>query len=357
METWSRPPLEEYEINFFVDTNILSYLVDNTYPLLNDFLNELRSISLVNLISSEYVLLEFLGIRKREHYIRESLSSFQSSGKRINVSSLLKYHNQYSLPEIDFHELLPEIKKKIDGEKESITTDFGISFNCKFHDKLYNPTSEICLSTKISKEDSLVLVSSIIPLDGKVNENVIILTNDSDFPKWYSEVDINHIFKALVVPRPTLQDIKKIGNSNGRIINLTDNKGAYDQRVITTDYLKKVFLEIKNDLFLGETFTPRGVDIPCNCITFDCKVGRTLFSNIYVTIVGGNFDFIYTPSNKITFWSNGKPIESCGFEANESISNLSFVVEIDDTDKLIEKEIIQKLKEPGNLIIFHPHNV
>ncbi|KAA6319380.1 hypothetical protein EZS27_030720, partial [termite gut metagenome] len=56
MEAWSHSPVKEFEITFFVDTNILSYLIDETYPLLNEFVKYLKESPVINLVSSEYAL-------------------------------------------------------------------------------------------------------------------------------------------------------------------------------------------------------------------------------------------------------------------------------------------------------------
>lgn len=52
----------------------------------------------------------------------------------------MKFHNQYSAPEVDFISIIPQIKESVDHDEEEITTQYNIDFNCKFHIDLFEPT-------------------------------------------------------------------------------------------------------------------------------------------------------------------------------------------------------------------------
>lgn len=359
MEAWSHSPVKEFKTTFFVDTNILCYLVDNTYPSLNKFIEHIKQSPIIDLISSEYVLLEFVGVRKREHYLRESLLQTQALGKPINLSSLLKYHNQYSLPEITFHSLLPQIKNNVDAEKEKITSDFGISFSSGFHRELFNPTSDICLSSKISKEDSLVLISSVLPNEGKANENVILFTSDADFHSWFNEkeieTNINDIFNKHNIYKPDLQYIRSINGDNNQKFNLPDTGEIKDIIVNFNSYINKNLKNRLEKLFIGNTFTPQGKNFPDDCVCFKVKSNLPVQNKKHITILGKDLNFVYNIENKISFWNNGKEISDEEFTATEGNSWLSFKVEIDNENP--EKtNILAKLKEEDNLIFIHPDN-
>lgn len=224
METWSQTPIKDFKVLFFLDTNILCYLVDGTHPNLNKFINYLADSPFSDLISSDYVLLEFIGVRKREHYLRAVLEKCKEDGIIVNLSSLLKFHNQYSSPEVDFESIIPRIKQSVNEDEENITTHYGIDFRCKFHIDLFEPTKNICLVSKISKEDSLVLISAVSPVGDDYNENCILLTNDADFNKWYQQAKggIDQVFIDKSIPKPRLSHINSIQLS-GRQLNLTDN--------------------------------------------------------------------------------------------------------------------------------------
>jgi hypothetical protein len=360
METWSHTAVKEFKTTFFVDTNILSYLIDETYPLLNEFVKYLKDSPIVDLVSSEYALLEFIGIRKREHYLREAVFQTQQSGKALNMSSLLKYHNRFELPEIDFYLLLPNIKANVDAEIEKITSEYRITFRNGFHRDLLNPSSDICLSSKISKEDSLILISSILPNEGEKNDNVILITNDGDFHKWFYDEkitqNIENVFKNHAIAKPNLQHIKEIEGKNNRKFNLIENKDNIDD-VITnlSAYLQENLKQRLANLYLGKTFSARNKTLK-DCICFEADINKNIPNNSFLTIIGENLDFIYNIDHRICLWNNGKAVEGDNFIATEeSNTHLSFKLNIDDS--VSEKStILAKLKESGNLVFLHPNN-
>lgn len=359
METWSCTPVKDFKTTFFVDTNILCYLIDETYPLLNEFIKYLKNSPIIELISSEYVLLEFIGVRKREHYLREALSQAQALGKSINFSSLLKYHNQFSLQEVDFHSLLPQIRTNVETEKDRISSEFGIIFKSGFHKDLFNPTSDICLSTKISKEDSLVLVSSILPNGGDINQNVIFLTNDTDFHSWFYEkeveTNIDTIFQQHDIPKPDLQHVKKIKGDNEQRHNLTENVDLNDIIGSLNAYIKKNLIQKLDKLYIGTSFKPRDKGIPDDCICLEANSSNPIINNKHITIIGNDIDFAYNIENKVSFWNNGKEIPEKGFTPTDDNNHLSFKLQIDDS--IQEKStILAKLRDVGHLIFVHPDN-
>lgn len=360
MKNWSHTPVKDFKTTIFVDTNILCYLVDSTYPSLNRFIEQIKTSSLFDLISSEYVLLEFIGVRKREHYLREALSqNFQKTGKTINISSLLKYNNQYSLPEIKFHTLLPEIKSKVDAEKEKISLDFGINFSSGFHRELLNPTSDICLNSKISKEDSLVLVSAIIPEEGRINENVILFTNDADFQTSFYDKDvelaIDNVFNRFELKRPDLQNIRSITGANNQRINFTETENTEN---VLNNFNSIIIKKLQNklhSLFIGITFVPKEENFPSDCIALKVMSKNTISKNNHITIIGNDLDYVYNTEDKISFWNNGQEVTEQGFIATEGNSYLSFKLSIDNA--IPDKDsILTSLKQEGNLIFIHPDN-
>jgi hypothetical protein len=358
MEAWSHSPVKEFKTTFFVDTNILCYLIDSTYPFLNEFIEHIKESPVIDLISSEYVLLEFIGVRKREHYLRESLLQTQAEGKPLCLSSLLRYHNQYSLPEIKFHTILPRIKNNVDAEKERITSDFKITFSSGFHRKLFNPTSDICLSSKISKEDSLVLISSVLPNEGTVNKNVILLTSDVDFHKWFYEKEvesgINSIFEKYDILRPDLKYSRNLNGHNNQQFNLEESSKLDELIENFNSYTHENLKQRLESLFIGDSFMPKNDKFPSDCVCCKATHNHPIINNKHITIIGGNLDFVYNTEDKVSFWSNGSEISE-GFVATEGNDNLSFRLDIDD--EVPEKaSILAKVKEEGNLIFIHPDN-
>ena len=191
MEKWSDLPGENFKLKFFLDTNILSFINDETYSGLNLAMNIFKNCGFINLVSSRYVIYEFVGIRKREHYLRKVVTSYTADSGVVNISSLLKYRDNFSAPEVDFSTVQASIQESVEKELEEITTNFGISYSSNLlHDDLLKPTFDICLGSKISKEDSLVLTSSLLPESSRHEKFIHLLSKDEQFTKAFSEFNI-----------------------------------------------------------------------------------------------------------------------------------------------------------------------
>ncbi len=98
---------------------------------------------------------------------------------KINFSSLIKYKDGYNVPKANFEDLSPNIQKEVNEEVEKISTEFGIKYDySSLHEDQLAPTFDVCLTSKISNQDSLVLVSSVLPQPRTTYDNVVLLTND-----------------------------------------------------------------------------------------------------------------------------------------------------------------------------------
>ena len=250
MKTWSQDCLGKMKAVLFLDTNILSYLVDNTYPSLTKMLSDFRDTCVIDLISSDFCQLEFVGIRKREHYLRSIIKKASNEGIIVNCSSLLKNYNQFECREVLFTDVLPDIQSHVKEDIEKITRDFGIDFCCKFHKDLIQPISEVCLHSKISKEDSFVIVSAANPMPSIYNSVCFVLTHDRDFNKWYGEAqnELSIIYQNNNIPEPTM-----VHQNNAFGADL--DKEIYDFSAIKKSFMKQ-FIKKNNNYYLGQTVVP-----------------------------------------------------------------------------------------------------
>ena len=194
MENWSDEPVDQFRIKFFLDTNILAYLIDGTYTGLTNTIEFLKKCEFANLVSSNYVIFELVGIRKREHYLREVLTKSTVAGGTVNISSLLKYKDDFDAPGVKFIDVKSSIKSNVEAELQKIVNDFGIIYEDNLlHNKLLQPTFDINLLTKVSKEDSLVLASSIWPDELTKESFVCLVSNDKDFVAGCEEFDLDEV--------------------------------------------------------------------------------------------------------------------------------------------------------------------
>lgn len=340
--------IQGFKIKIFLDTNILCYLVDKTYNTLQRFIEKLSQIPIVDIVSSEYVLLEFIGVRKQENYFQEALKKAKSNGKTISISSFLKYNKRYDIPNFPYDELKQVITENITKEESIIINDYKITFSCSLNKNLLKPTRDICLLSKISKEDSLVLCSAIYESDASVNEKIILLTNDKDFHTWYndSSQEISSTLASIVKEKPKLEHIGKIHWNGGGDISLKNEISSEQIEQFTINYIKNLFIEYYHSYYIGSTCSCPPT-VPERCIGI--KVAQECDNQIYVIIIGKELDFIYCAPHKIDMYHRNKSVGE-KFVPHEGNNEVSFLLNEDNS------EILLKLQAEKNLIFRHPDN-
>lgn len=355
MEDWSDIPLSNFRIKIFLDTNLLAYLVDETYPKLTEAIKFFRDLPFVDLASSEFVIYEFFGIRKREHYLREVI---QERGAK-DISSLLKYRDSYRVPGLSYNSIMAKVKATIEGEIGKIVNDFGIIYSeHTFHENLLKPTIDICLASEISKEDSLVLVSAVYPNENYANgkaDHTMLLSNDESFCNSFNNTEVNANFDNHSLEKPLVQYIRSIQNSSNGSLNLVEDNVQNVKKELTQKILD-IIQEKNKRYYLGETFTPtKSSQLPNNVICFKLRPDKQITNDkLYVTIVSKSLNFIYSTKHSVDFWHNGASISS-EFQSSEGDSNISFKVKIEETDESQrDTTILAQLKLPNNLIFIHP---
>lgn len=358
MESWSTLPVrEEFRIKFYLDTNILAYLVDNTYSGLTNVMGYLKNSQFVDIVSSKYVIFEFVDIRKREHYLREVVKKATAEGREINYSSLLKYkYEKYAVPEIKFEDVQVNIKTAVENDLQKITRDFGIVYSANLlHDGLLPPTFEINLSSKISREDSLVLTSAVWADAEKKEKHVLIASNDGQFCKDYESASLGSVFSNHGLIPPNIERVDDIKLLNGTKVNLTDRNDDIKLQAFLPDKVKELIIEKNKSIFLGKTIRPGNSNPFSNCVCFSLVPNMRLNRGIYITIIGNSLDFVYSTS---------LPIED--FWDQVSITTYPFhnTIPVDISFKLLDDGagnatatppgILNRLRETGNLVFINP---
>lgn len=343
--------VQGFKIKVFLDTNILCYLVDKTYDALQHFIKCLSQMPIVELVSSEYVLLEFIGVRKQESYFQEALNKARSTGKSISISSFLKYNKQYNIPNFSYEELKEKITKRIQDEESIIINDYGITFSCALNKNLLKPTRDICLVSRISKEDSLVLCSALYENDVAANGKIIILTNDKDFHNWYleSSQEIDLTLSSITKEKPQLEHIDNIHWQSGAgesIINLRNNISFEDVNQFAVDYIKNIFIKYYSEYYIGTTCTCPAT-APTNCIGL--KVTKACKNQIFIIFISKDLNLLYCSSHAIDMYHHNKSV-GAGFSPQAGDDKVSFIL------NGVTTELLQKLQAPENLVFCHPDN-
>lgn len=358
-------------IKVALDTNILSYLLDNTYEELTAFIQELNSYEFVHLECSKFALYELIGIRKLEHYIRLITETSQGVGKQVNYSSVLNYRNKWNAPELPYRSCWQKIKDKVEKELNQISENFDINVaDSNIHRDVWQPHQDLVLSSKISKEDSMMIMSYAFPRIGTREEHLIFLTNDEQFHKSYCgketqsnqngenpDFDIDSVFEKYEIKKPTAYRINRIGVNfqNKDHINLIKETYSGDDR---KEYVKSFLLE---HLTQSNKEHYLGFSIPCqagveqdNLFCFKLESGE-LIQNIYLTIVTKDLNIINIPMPLSDFWSHG-PIENYPYIPDDTDQSRQISIRLVDADNnpLLEEGQLSEIKDGKNMVFIHP---
>lgn len=351
MEKWSAQ-LEKFRINFFLDTNILCYLIDNTYPALTSFITELKDMPVVQLYSSQYVMAELLEVRKKENYFHEVWNRAQKDGRFINISSFIKFNKKYEIPDYEYEgDLALTVKKLVNKDIEKVTHDFAISFENNFNERLLTPMKGICLSTKISREDSLVLVSSVFKSSTEeVSEKVILLTGDKDFYDWASSSkdEISSVFEGGRTP--WVEHFASLGSS------LTDHTGWPQSLKVENDNIKGLavryviscLMETYKNSYIGKVIIRKCEGAPNNLIAVKSEV-KLEKQDLYLVILSKTLSFIFCPEPKSILYHCGEPLK-LPFEPVDGNNIVTFTCDNNN------EAVFNTVNSEGNLVFIHPEN-
>ncbi len=358
MEVWSDNPIDHFRIKFYLDTNILTYLVDKSYSGLSTTIDYFKNCAFTDLVSSNYVIFEFVGVRKREHYLREVITKNTSKGGDVNLNSLLKYKDDFDSPGVKFTDVKSSIEKQVNDELKEIVNNYGIIYeNNLLHNKLLAPTFEINLNSRISKEDSLVLVSSLWPEESTIEPYIFLISNDKEFVRGYSETDLNEIFSKYHLQSPIVEQARAMQLNGKHYLNLTSDSEDHKLTQFLPEKVKELLIDKNKTLYLGKTIPcGKSANFPKDVICFKLNKNTELNIGLFVTIIGKDLDFIYTTRTKIDDFWDQTPIKNYPY-INPENRDISFrPYEIDESGDLIKlpDNIISKLRETDNLVFINP---
>jgi hypothetical protein len=374
MENWSDQPIEPFRVKFFLDTNILCDLVSNSFRGVNYAISWLSSCDFADLNTSKYVMFEFLDVRKKLLYLEEveRLKMLELNSKKkwwhfrhsifkhkktYDPNKLVRYKENYGYRQLEFHAYKSTISERIKNdiiELENLNIQY---LDNLLHDKLLAPTKELNLYSKLSREDSIVTISSIWPDESSKEAFLVLLTRDKPYVESYNEINLGVIFESHALNPPILNHIGDIKLLNGSKVNLTDTNDDNKLEAFLPNKLKELIIQKNDSLFLGKTFTPTGDRFPSDAMSFKLKSNAQLRNNIYLIIIGKDLDFMYSIRKPVSdfYHNSASPIADYPF-SNFEESNVAFTPK-DDTTGIslsLETHIINRLREDGNLVFINP---
>lgn len=349
------PINDNFRIKIALDTQILAYLVDKTYPNLYLFIEELSKSSFVDIICSRFAIYEFVGIRKVEHYLRCLVDEATKNGITPNFSSALKYKNEFDIPEMPYSKVFSKIKKAVENELKEISDLLNLSYDTlTFPDKLWEPHQDLVLSTRISKEDSLLLMSSIFNNEFKEEDYLVLLTNDGQF---YDAIrkESGEVFQRHKLTKPKVYSLKEM-NIGGTTINLvSDKKEEEIIKDFTTKFILERIKEKNEKLYIGKV-KPCPKEYKGKLLCFGLEA-NTLKNNLYLSVLSEKLEYLYNIKEPLTdfhYGREGKRIENTYTPTKENKDSRNISVEVKENGDYLSKENYSKISQTGGLIFIHP---
>ena len=351
---------EKYRVNIYLDTNILVDYIEGTYPLLNKSIDYLCSCPFVNLRSSHYVLFEYTEVRKYQLFMSKSskieytsfkdklYSFFCRKDKELDKDAIkARIKRTWNRNSVDYNHIKVEIINKIQEELNCLRNELNLDFDEHvLHEALVFPTNSLCLSTKISKEDCLVLVSCMHPKEDKKLENWIFLSRDDQYYRSYQNNinDVDSVFQASNLVLPQFIHTNKIKHHQNKQLNLYKNT-SIDIADVWNDIICSALKSKHSDSYIGETYSYGKSGISAQCIYFDTKnLNITLQKSEGLLFISKDLKTKISIAGPFEYMNNGNNITLP--HRNPQFTKYSFLPNSVAPDDLV------KLRKKGNLVFY-----
>lgn len=335
----------DYNVNVYLDTNILFDYVENQFPLLTRSIDFLVQCPFVYLRSSHYVLFEFTENRKIKLFWEKAdpTKSEEYSKVKYKIKQSWKYKDkEYS----DFRE---DITKQIEAELNLFREQLDINFDEHvLHEGLVYPTNSLCLQTKISKEDCLVMVSCMNPFEDVKLEHCLLLTRDEQYYKAYNEntVESDKVFNDNGLQKPILIRTEELSlGRHSPQYNLYDNNGRTDIESYWVGLILNMLRTLRSKEYVGSTYEHGATEEATKCLYFEMDgPDKILNETTGLYFIYNDLTKAAILSGPFEFWNNEKVTLP---HTNPDFPKYSFKAEG------IDVELLSKLREDGNLVFYY----
>ena len=256
----------KFKVDFFLDTNILVDYVQGENQLLVQSLDYLAKCPFVTLRSSHYVEFEFTEIRKKNEFFKIVHGEYPS--KKPEDRKCVKNYgsNNWKDGEFDYLSYKDTIQSCIEQNLNLLKNNLNVNFDDHvLHKDLVKTTCKIVLQTKISREDSMVLVSCMYPSPEERLLYCIILTNDKQYYDAYnnSKECVDELLGQGGVCLPQFFCLKDMQVPQLR--NESDIIEFWNKAIVS-------FIKDKNESdYVGHTIKPSAKSITNGHIWFDME--------------------------------------------------------------------------------------
>lgn len=344
-----------YRVNIFLDTNILAdYILKTDHSgNISKSLLWLANCNFVDLMSSHFVKFELTEVLKSQYFFAKFNDGRYATKKEKN-----KLKSNWLLNETSYLNCKDEIKAKVMADILKVQKDLDFDFNdLELHKDIINPTCDICLSSRVSKEDSLVLVSSMFPEGGQESIDFSgLLSNDSDYSSFYEEskADIKSIFNSYNLQAPIFLPIKSLASDSGRIANLYEedfNNKTEELYDLWRGVVLRLIREKNSDNYIGQTYKENLTEgTAAQCLFFKVLQNKNAFDK---------HDGLAFVSNDLSFQKTLMPPEG-NYWCMDNVIDLPYTFEgereisfLPRKSDFLPDEEFTKLREGGNYVFYH----
>lgn len=369
-------PLDQFTTKIYLDTNILIFLSDRSFVNLQEAFNILTANPFVQLTSSQYALFEYLENRKKKHYknhlqqakVQENLRAVNWINKRLlNPVSLHlsqksnkiiedKYYYSYNIRGHSYLSIWSDVHNKVEKEITELKDSYLIKYDSNvFNNQLFEPTKQLCLSSRVSRQDCMIVTSAVFSDIDVKNKDIVIWTGDEDFYKAYHECDQrSSVFSGY---EPTIEWINNLSHTDGKkriSLNLRHTKIYAQLNSFIVNKLKEYILVKNHDSFLGRTDSaPKLKDIVFFQTETEVHYNPEGF---YFTIISKNLNFHISSKNISSLWLDGKPLVETDYPiAKGSVISVTWLY--NSKTEARSEEIMKLLKQPGHLVFITPESI
>lgn len=343
---------DNFKIDIFLDTNILvDYVLGENQALIHsiDYLNNKRS---VRIRSSHYVEYELAEVLKICFFGYDVLGHFPSKQEKVRI----KMHN-WCENGVAYSQKMQEVSQKVDQKMSMLKSTFDNLFDDHvLHEELIAPTCDLLLHSIVSREDSLVAVSSVYPKRGEPIETVALLSNDNQFCSAINknETTIESVMTPNGLKKPIILNAKKLTCSTIKS-HFNISKNIYDNHIIEKFWDKKILelVKQKNETaYIGTTYRfGKPGTISGECIYFRLQNSNVLNDSNSILFFTNDADEtislqLRTKDGDIIFWNNGKVVS---LPNDNPIDNRYSFKPVNGK---LDPDELDKLREPDNLVFY-----
>jgi hypothetical protein len=337
---------DRYKIHVYLDTNILVDYVEQNNTLLNKSLEYLSNCPFVILRSSHYVEYEMAEVRKKRLFYFKVKGAYP-----LKKDKLTKIKHNWCIDGKKYEDYKDEITKLVIADFEMIESNLGTIFDDHvLHNKLIYPTRDLCLASKISREDSMVTISCVYPkpMPDEILDFCVLLSNDDQYVSSFNKnrTDIIPVFKQYGLKPPILYSTKHL-NDGKRNLDIEKNslKDDNDIHDFWTQLILRLIRLKHYHFYLGHTIKIGNSAKASELVFVDIEEpNKELIDSEGLIIVFGNLSGTIEIDKDFDYWDNYSSVILP--HTNQKDTTYSF------KPNILDVNVLKTIQAKGNLVFY-----